>query len=58
MLTWCAVPDCYAMVLVTAGAKAVRTCSAHAGQRPPVETDQERIARVRAVMGWAKARVR
>jgi hypothetical protein len=46
------------MVLVTAGAKAVRTCSAHTGQRPAAEDDKQRIARVRELLGWAKARTR
>jgi hypothetical protein len=44
------------MVLQTAGTKDVRTCSAHAGQRPPAEDDGQRIVRVRDLLGWVKAR--
>lgn len=56
MIAWCAHPACMALIVVTVGAKAkaVKTCSAHAGQRPAEESDQERVARVCAALGWRR----
>lgn len=56
MTAYCAVPSCSTIIIVTPGAKAVRTCSAHTGQRPADETDQQRIARVCEAMGWRRGR--
>lgn len=52
----CAFPNCTTLILITASAKAVRTCVGHTGQRPPVETDAQRIARVCEAMGWRRTR--
>lgn len=58
MLRYCEHPDCYALIVTTVGAKRTRTCSKHAGQRPPEESDQERVERVRRLMGWERPRAR
>ena len=56
MILLCAHPTCATLIVVTAGAKQVRTCSAHAGKRPPDEDDAQRIERVCREFGWRRTR--
>lgn len=58
MIRYCDHPTCSTLVVTTRGATRTRTCSAHAGQRPPVESDAEIAERTRVTMGWAKPRTR
>lgn len=58
MISTCEHPACATLILTTAGAQRTRTCSAHAGQRPPEEDDAERLERVRREMGWRRVVVR
>lgn len=55
-MRYCEHPNCYAMLATLPGARRTRTCTAHAGQRPPEETWKETAARVRDLFGWRRAR--
>jgi hypothetical protein len=55
-LRYCEWPDCYAMLATLPGARLTRTCTKHAGQRPPEESDAEKAERVRVLFGWQKPR--
>lgn len=54
VIRYCEHPSCMTLVLTATGATRTRTCMAHAGQRPPEESDQEIAARVCAAMGWQR----
>lgn len=58
MIRYCEHPPCYTLLLTTVGARRTRTCTAHAGQRPPEESDAEIAERTRKAMGWAKPMAR
>lgn len=55
---WCGIPMCNVLILVTAGAAATNRCAEHTGVKCKVETDAQRVERVRVAMGWAVPRWR
>ena len=55
-LRYCEHPDCYAMLATLPGARRTRTCNAHAGKRPPEESDAAKAERVRKLFGWRARR--
>jgi hypothetical protein len=58
LMRYCAHPSCKALLLTLPGATLTRTCDSHAGQRPPEESDEERMERVCREMGWRRAKER
>lgn len=58
MIRYCEHPVCSTLVVATRGTRRTRTCTAHAGKRPPEESDAEIAERTRKAMGWAKPRAR
>jgi hypothetical protein len=53
---YCAHPSCTTLVLTLPGATRTRTCLEHAGQRPPVESDDAFMARMCVAMGWRRTK--
>lgn len=59
MIRYCSIPACNTLIFMAPGTRRREpVCTAHAGQRPPEESDAERVERTRRLMGWEKPRAR
>lgn len=52
MTRYCEHPTCSTLVVAMPGTRRTRTCTAHAGKRPPEETSKQIAERTRKAMGW------